>query len=77
MRSSYEYMNYLLVVQLIRRTPNRLKSRFLDASNEDKPSCQAIPTKFSKAQFEEVVMPHLSRGRRGPPPTLSLHKILN
>ena len=42
-----------------------------------KPSWQAIPTKLSKAQFEEFVLPHLSRGRRGPQPTLSLHKIFN
>src|SRR5476651_1722457 len=42
-----------------------------------KPSWQAIPTKLSEAQFEEFVLPHLSRGRRGPPPTLSLHKIFN
>src|SRR5471032_1246296 len=38
---------------------------------------QAIPTKLSEAQFEEFVLLHLSRGRRGPPPTLSLHKIFN
>jgi hypothetical protein len=31
----------------------------------------------SRSQFEEFVLPHLSRGRRGPPPTLSLHKIFN
>jgi transposase len=42
-----------------------------------KPSWQAIPTKLSKVQFEEFVLPHLSRGRRGPPPPLSLHKIFN
>ena len=41
------------------------------------PCCQAIPTKLSLEQFEEFVLPHLSRGRRGPPPTLSLHKIFN
>jgi transposase len=32
---------------------------------------------LSETQFEEFVLPHLSRGRRGPPPTLSLHKIFN
>jgi transposase len=41
------------------------------------PCWQAIPTKLSEAQFEEFVLPHLSRGRRGPEPTLSLHKIFN
>src|ERR1700690_3663832 len=35
---------------------------------------QAIPTKLNEAQF---VFPHLSRGRRGPPPTLPLHRIFN
>jgi transposase len=38
---------------------------------------QAIPVKLSVAQFEQFVLPHLSRGRRGPPPPLSLHKICN
>ena len=38
---------------------------------------QAIPTKLSVAQFEQFVLPHLSRGRRGPTPTLALHKIFN
>ncbi|OXC75482.1 Mobile element protein [Caballeronia sordidicola] len=38
---------------------------------------QAIPVKLSVAQFEQFVLPHLSRGRRGPPPQLSLHKIFN
>ena len=33
--------------------------------------------KLSEAQFEEFVLPHLSRGRRGPPPTLPLRKIFN
>ena len=42
-----------------------------------KPSWQAIPTKLSQAQLEEFVLPHLSRGRRGPPPTQSLHRIVN
>jgi transposase len=41
------------------------------------PCWQAIPTKLTEAQFEEFVLPHLSRGRRGPPPTLPLRKIFN
>ena len=41
------------------------------------PCWQAIPTKLSEAQFGEFVLPHLSRGRRGPAPTLSLHKIFS
>jgi hypothetical protein len=38
---------------------------------------QAIPTKLSVEQFEQFVLPHLSTGRRGPAPTLGLHKIFN
>ncbi|TCG03792.1 transposase [Paraburkholderia steynii] len=41
------------------------------------PCWQVIPTKLSLEQFEQFVLPHLSRGRRGPPPTLALHKIFN
>src|SRR5258707_854344 len=41
------------------------------------PCWQAIPTKLSETQFEEFVLPHLSRGGGGPPPTLSSHKIFN
>jgi transposase len=32
---------------------------------------------LSVEQFEQFVLPHLSRGRRGPTPTLALHKIFN
>jgi transposase len=32
---------------------------------------------LSLEQFEQFVLPHLRRGRRGPPPTLPLHKIFN
>ena len=38
---------------------------------------QAIPTKLSLEQFEQFVLPHLSRGRRGPAPTLALHTLFN
>ena len=38
---------------------------------------QAIPTQLDVLQFEEFVLPHLSVGRRGPTPKLSLHKIFN
>jgi transposase len=36
-----------------------------------------IPVKLSLPQFEEFVLPHLSLGRRGPPPALPLHMIFN
>jgi hypothetical protein len=38
---------------------------------------QAIPTKLTVEQFEQFILPHLSRGRRGPPPTLPLEKMFN
>ena len=37
----------------------------------------ALPTQLELAQFEQFVLPHLSIGRRGPAPKLSLHKIFN
>ncbi|MFX1767055.1 IS5 family transposase [Paraburkholderia sp. A1RI-2L] len=41
------------------------------------PCWQVIPTRLSLEQFEQFVWPHLSLGRRGPSPTLALHKIFN
>ena len=38
---------------------------------------QAIPTKLSGAQFEQFVLPHLSRGTRGPASKLSPHATFN
>ena len=38
---------------------------------------QGIPTKLSLEQFDEFVLPHLSRGSRGPATTLSFHTIFN
>src|SRR5260370_25362816 len=38
---------------------------------------QGIPTKLSREQFDEFVLPHLSRGSRGPATTLSFHTIFN
>jgi transposase len=38
---------------------------------------QAIPTKLSLEQFEQFVLPHLSRGRRGPALALASHTLFN
>jgi hypothetical protein len=38
---------------------------------------QAIPTQLGLREFEQVVLPHLSIGSRGPAPKLSLYKIFN
>ncbi|CAE6876555.1 hypothetical protein R69746_08813 [Paraburkholderia aspalathi] len=38
---------------------------------------QGIPTNLSVAQFEQFVLPHLSKGRRGPAKKLSFHAIFN
>ena len=38
---------------------------------------QGIPTNLSVAQFEQFVLPHPSKGRRGPAKKLSFHAIFN
>jgi transposase len=38
---------------------------------------QTIPTQLTLTEFEQFVLPHLVRGRRGPAPKLSLYKIFN
>ena len=38
---------------------------------------QGIPTSLSVQQFEAFVLPHLTRGSRGPHVKLTLHKIFN
>ena len=38
---------------------------------------QGIPTKLSAAQFEQFVLPHLSKGHRGPATKLGWHTIFN
>ena len=38
---------------------------------------QGIPTKLSKEQFEQFILPHLSKRSRGPATTLSFHAIFN
>src|ERR1035438_10376210 len=41
------------------------------------PRWQCIPTTLSLKDFEQFVLPHLTRGSRGPKPNLSLHSIFN
>ena len=36
-----------------------------------------IPTELSLERFEEFILPHLTVGRRGPAPKLSLHALFN
>ena len=38
---------------------------------------KGIPTKLSLEQFNQFVLPHLTVGRRGPAPKLSLHATFN
>lgn len=38
---------------------------------------QAIPTRLTQEQFNQFVLPHLTVGRRGPNPKLSLYTIFN
>ena len=36
-----------------------------------------LPVKVSRKDFNQYIKPHLSRGRRGPPPKISSYKIFN
>ncbi|MGF6789688.1 transposase [Paraburkholderia sp. 35.1] len=56
---------------------DRLKCRAFAGSNDPKPITASDSDELSEAQFEQFVLPHLSRGRRGPAPTLPLCKIFN
>jgi hypothetical protein len=38
---------------------------------------RGIPTELSLEQFRQFVLPHLTVGRRGPAPKLSLHALFN
>lgn len=38
---------------------------------------QKIPTVLEEKHFDEFILPHLTRGSRGPPPKLSFYKIFN
>jgi transposase len=38
---------------------------------------RGIPTQLSLPQFQQFVLPHLTVGRRGPAPKLSLHAVFN
>jgi transposase len=38
---------------------------------------QWIPTILTLEQFEQFVLPHLTRGRRGPPAKLTWHSMFN
>jgi transposase len=41
------------------------------------PPRQGIPTKLTVSQFEQFVLPHLSKGSRGPATKLNWHAIFN
>ncbi|XUW93448.1 transposase (plasmid) [Burkholderia sp. M6-3] len=55
----------------------RLKSRLCGCEN----GCKSWPAgdshEMTVEQFEQFILPHLGRGRRGPPPTLPLQKMFN
>jgi transposase len=38
---------------------------------------QGIPTKLNRKQFERFVLPHLTRGSRGPAAKIPLHTMFN
>src|ERR1019366_7472708 len=55
----------------------RLKSHFLGAEMAESQQQQGIPTRLSCEQFRQFVLPHLTVGRRGPAPKLTLLAIFN
>ena len=38
---------------------------------------RSIPTELNLERFQQFVLPHLTVGRRGPAPKLSLHALFN
>lgn len=46
-------------------------------ANLKSPVYNRIPTQLSEQEFNEFVFPHLSQGKRGPKPKISLYKIFN
>lgn len=42
-----------------------------------KPKYKCIPTFLTEEQFNEFVLPHLSKGKRGPKCSIPLHRIFN
>ena len=51
-------------------TPNKSSSKPPTLYNK-------LPTKVSRADFNEYIRPYLSRGHRGPKPKISSYKIFN
>lgn len=41
------------------------------------PTKREIPTNLSTEQFNEFILPHLTRGKRGPEPKLSFFQLFN
>ena len=40
-------------------------------------SYKRIPTKMSQGEFNEFVLPHLTRGKSGPRSKITMHKMFN
>lgn len=49
------------------------------SNNREKPSVNRnkLPTKVSQKEFNKLIKPHLSKGKRGPKPKISFYKIFN
>ena len=41
------------------------------------PHCKAIPASLTIGEFNEFILPHLLKGKRGPETKISLHKIFS
>lgn len=47
------------------------------AKSSKTPNFNAIPTSLTEKQFNQFILPHLSTGKRGPKPKISLYKFFN
>jgi hypothetical protein len=71
------YLQALVIANRLLLPPGRLKSHFLGDEMAEIQQQQGIPTRLSCEQFRQFVLPHLTVGRRGPAPKLTLLAIFN
>ena len=54
---------------------NRIKRGLIMAKSSKNPNFNGIPTSLSHKQFNQFILPHLSKGTRGPQPKITLYKF--
>ncbi len=56
---------------------DKRKQHMQDPEYQIKRKYQHIPTRLTEKQFDEFILPHLSKGRRGPKCHIPLYKVFN